>query len=177
MKHDPLDAMQESVQTLHPSCIQLLRWFLQRSVKWTWTSSAFSTNESASSAMGTGSQSRVVCEVALSNRATNLPCFQVISIMKCLFTMHSPGKNRSGVNLVQFKTQSLLYIHKLYPQLAQVHNSRPWIVGPLASPSQKFQALICHLALARQVQRTQDLYLALASLLFRNSHFYSASTS
>ena len=36
---------------LHPSCIHILRWSLKRSVKRTWTSSAFSTNESAWSVM------------------------------------------------------------------------------------------------------------------------------
>ena len=47
VEHDPFDAMQESMQTLHPSCIHILRWSLKRSVKRTWTSSAFPTNESA----------------------------------------------------------------------------------------------------------------------------------
>jgi hypothetical protein len=47
------------MHTLHLSCIHLLRWSLKRSVKRTWTSSAFSTNESALSDMVTGSQSRV----------------------------------------------------------------------------------------------------------------------
>ena len=45
--------------TLHSSCIHLLRWSLKRSVKWTWTGSIFSTNESAWSVLVTGSQSRV----------------------------------------------------------------------------------------------------------------------
>ena len=44
---------------LHPSCIHILHWSLKRSVKRTWTGSTFSTNESAWSAMVTGSQSRV----------------------------------------------------------------------------------------------------------------------
>ena len=47
MKHDPFGAMSETMQTLHPSCIHTLRWSLKRSVKRTWTSYAFSTNESA----------------------------------------------------------------------------------------------------------------------------------
>ena len=47
------------MQTLHPSCVHILCWSLKRSVKQTWTSSTFSTNESASSVMVTGSQSRV----------------------------------------------------------------------------------------------------------------------
>jgi hypothetical protein len=45
--------------TLHPSYTHVLRWSLMCSVKQTWTGSAFSTNESAQSAMVTGSQSRV----------------------------------------------------------------------------------------------------------------------
>ena len=45
--------------TLHPSCIHILRWSLKRSVKWTWTGFAFSTNESAWIVLVTGSQSRV----------------------------------------------------------------------------------------------------------------------
>jgi hypothetical protein len=47
------------MRTVHPSCIHILRRSLKRSVKRTWTSSAFSTNESAWSVMVTGSQSRV----------------------------------------------------------------------------------------------------------------------
>jgi hypothetical protein len=39
--------------------ILILCWFLKRSVKRTWTGSTFSTNESASSAQVTVSQSRV----------------------------------------------------------------------------------------------------------------------
>jgi hypothetical protein len=34
MKHDPVDAMEDSLHTLHPSCIHILRWSLKRSVKW-----------------------------------------------------------------------------------------------------------------------------------------------
>ena len=59
MKHDPFDAMKESMWTLHPSCIHILCWSLKRSVKRTWTGSAFSTNESAWDVLVTGSQSRV----------------------------------------------------------------------------------------------------------------------
>ena len=45
---------------LHPSCIRILRRSLKRGVKWTWTGSAFSTNESAwRGIMVMGSQSRV----------------------------------------------------------------------------------------------------------------------
>ena len=40
MKHGPFE-------TLHPSCIHLLHWSLQHSVKQMWTSFAFSTNESS----------------------------------------------------------------------------------------------------------------------------------
>jgi hypothetical protein len=58
-KHVPFDAMVESMWTLHPSYIHVLHWSLKHSVKQTWTGSAFSTNESARSAMVTGSQSRV----------------------------------------------------------------------------------------------------------------------
>ena len=58
-KHDPFDAMQGSMWTLHLSCIHIFRWSLKRSVKRTWTGSACSTNESAWSVMVTGSQSRV----------------------------------------------------------------------------------------------------------------------
>ena len=47
------------MKTLHPFCIHILHWSLKRSVKWSWTGSAFSTNENARSAMVTGSQSRV----------------------------------------------------------------------------------------------------------------------
>jgi hypothetical protein len=47
------------VDFYNPSCIHLLRWSLKRSVRRTWTGSAFSTNESAWSVMATGSQSRV----------------------------------------------------------------------------------------------------------------------
>jgi hypothetical protein len=70
MKPDPFDAM----WTLHPSCIQVLRWSLQHSVKWTWTGSDFPTNdfptnESASSLMVTGLS--IVCEVAL--KGLNFP--------------------------------------------------------------------------------------------------------
>jgi hypothetical protein len=39
--------------------MHILRWSLERSVKRTWTGSAFSTNESAWSVMDVGSQSRV----------------------------------------------------------------------------------------------------------------------
>ena len=46
MKHYPFDAMQESMQTLHLSCIHILCWSLKHNAKQTWTSSAFSTNES-----------------------------------------------------------------------------------------------------------------------------------
>ena len=35
------------METLHPSCIHILRWSLKRSVKRTWTGYAFPTNESA----------------------------------------------------------------------------------------------------------------------------------
>ena len=45
--------------TLHPLCIHILHWSLKGSVKRTWTGSDFSTNESAWSAMVTGSQSHV----------------------------------------------------------------------------------------------------------------------
>jgi hypothetical protein len=48
----------ETIMT-EQSCIHLLRWSLKCSVEQTWTGSAFSTNESASSAMVTGSRSRV----------------------------------------------------------------------------------------------------------------------
>jgi len=41
-------------KTVPSSCIHLLCWSFNRSVKWTWTGSAFSTNESAWSAMVTG---------------------------------------------------------------------------------------------------------------------------
>ena len=64
MKHDPIDAMYESTQNKHPSCIYILCWSLKHSVKRTWTNSTFSTNGSAWSVMVTGIQSRV-CEVAL----------------------------------------------------------------------------------------------------------------
>ena len=43
----------------HLAFTYTLRWSLERSVKRTWTGSAFSTNESAWSVMVTGSQSRV----------------------------------------------------------------------------------------------------------------------
>ena len=59
LKHDPLVAMQKSMYTLHSSCIHILRWSLQHSVKQTWTASAFSTNGSAWSVMVAGSQSHV----------------------------------------------------------------------------------------------------------------------
>jgi hypothetical protein len=63
MKHDPFDAMLESMATLHPPRIHILplRWSLKRSVKpRIWTGSAFSTHDkSAWSVMVTGSQSRV----------------------------------------------------------------------------------------------------------------------
>ena len=42
-----------------PSCIHMLRWSLECSVKRTWTGSAFSTNESAWTVLVTGPQSRV----------------------------------------------------------------------------------------------------------------------
>ena len=44
---------------LHPSCIHILRWSLKRSVKRTWTGSAYSANKSAWSVRVTGSQSHV----------------------------------------------------------------------------------------------------------------------
>jgi hypothetical protein len=44
---------------IHLAFTYILRWSLKRSVKWTWTGSAFSTNESAWSVMVVGSQSRV----------------------------------------------------------------------------------------------------------------------
>jgi hypothetical protein len=48
MKHDWFNAVKESMWTLHPSCIHILCRSLKRSVRWrTWTSSIFSTNESA----------------------------------------------------------------------------------------------------------------------------------
>ena len=60
MKHDPLDAMEESMWTSHPSCIHIvLCWSLERSVKRTWTGSVSSTNESAWSVMVMGSHSCV----------------------------------------------------------------------------------------------------------------------
>ena len=60
MKHDPFDAIWESMSTWHPSsCIHILCRSLKRSVKRTWTNSAFSTNESAWSAMFPYSQSRL----------------------------------------------------------------------------------------------------------------------
>ena len=47
MNHDPFDTMHDPMCMLHPSCIHMLRWSLKRSVKRTWTGSAFPTNESA----------------------------------------------------------------------------------------------------------------------------------
>jgi hypothetical protein len=44
---------------IHLSFTYILRWSLKRSVKWTWTGSTLSTNESAWSVRVTGSQSRV----------------------------------------------------------------------------------------------------------------------
>ena len=44
---------------LHPSCIHILSWSLKRTVKRTWTSSAFSTNERAWRVMVSDSQSCV----------------------------------------------------------------------------------------------------------------------
>ena len=48
----------QSMNIVHPSCIHILHWSLKRSVKRTWTGSAYSTNESAW-VLVTGSQSRV----------------------------------------------------------------------------------------------------------------------
>ena len=45
--------------TLNPSCIHILHWSLERSVKQTWTGPTFSTNESAWIVMVTGSQSHM----------------------------------------------------------------------------------------------------------------------
>ena len=45
--------------TLHPSCVHLLCWSLKHSVKWIWTGSAFSANESAWSVLVAGNQSHV----------------------------------------------------------------------------------------------------------------------
>ena len=47
------------MQTLHPSCIHILRLSLKRSVERTWIGSTFSINESAWSVMVVGSQSYV----------------------------------------------------------------------------------------------------------------------
>ena len=51
MKHDPFDAMQEGIHMDFDKYTS--------SLKWTWTGSAFSTNESAWSVLVTGPQSCV----------------------------------------------------------------------------------------------------------------------
>ena len=61
-----------AMETLHPSCIHLLHWSLQRSVNRTWTGSAFSSNESAWSVMVMGSQSRVWSGPELNASTSNL---------------------------------------------------------------------------------------------------------
>ena len=57
--HEPFDVM----QALHPPCPHVLHWSLKRSANRTWTSSAFSINESAWS--GRITCLILVCEVAL----------------------------------------------------------------------------------------------------------------
>ena len=66
VKHDLFDAMYDFID-LHPFCIHILRWSLKRSMKRTWTSSTFFTNESAWSVLVTGSQSRVCSDPSKSS--------------------------------------------------------------------------------------------------------------
>ena len=89
MKHDPFDAMQESMYTLHPSCIHILRWSPMRSVRRTWTGSPFSTNESAWSAMVTGTQS---CVWSGPKLATS----QSIGDFICIIALLSPNLRASN---------------------------------------------------------------------------------
>jgi hypothetical protein len=71
---------------IHIAFTYILRWCLKRSVKWNWTGSAFSTNESAWSVVITGSQSRVWSGPKLANGCVGFvpqrKIFEFLSIIK-----------------------------------------------------------------------------------------------
>ena len=77
---------------IHLAFTYILRWSLERSVKRTWTGSAFSTNESAWSAMVTGSQSRVWSGPIFFEVLNSASCFlnstnSSITILKRIFSV------------------------------------------------------------------------------------------
>ena len=85
--------------TLHPSCIQILRWSLKHSVKRTWTGYAFSTNESVGSCNGQGLS--VSC--VKWPQQTNGPNFSNLALFSCsnliitthCFAWHFQSKSNS----------------------------------------------------------------------------------
>jgi hypothetical protein len=92
----------------------LLRWSLECSVKWPWAGSAFSTNESAWSAVVTGPQARVWQWHYRSNHFHTYYCFLLLLLGACA---HQVG-------------------HPSFALCSSPHSSEvgpPYVVGPLAS--------------------------------------------